>query len=154
MDAHTDPGCNRTMDPDMAFGRNPGLRIIVAPGGSRWHSRPHVSVWRSCSMALEYQHGLRQWARSQRSPQPSVITEVKEIHTLTAVGPWTQISYSSVPDVTLTLGDSRDHSDQYGFCSVMILYHLRSHRWNPCSLWWQHGSQISTQTLAALGPHT
>lgn len=59
MNGHTDASYNRTMNPVMASGRSPGLGIILAPGGPKWHSRPLISIWHSCSMALRYQHGLR-----------------------------------------------------------------------------------------------
>lgn len=54
MNINTDPGCGRTMDPDIVFGSNPGLDVTMSSvgnaghpnwHGSRWQPRPLASAW-------------------------------------------------------------------------------------------------------------
>ena len=34
MDINTDPGCSRTIDPDMFLSRSPGPNVTMDPGGN------------------------------------------------------------------------------------------------------------------------
>ena len=62
VDINIDPGCGRTMDPDMVLINCPGLDVILVPGGSTGHSG---------NVALRHQRGPM-W-----QPRPSLLFKME-----------------------------------------------------------------------------
>ncbi|KAL6036658.1 hypothetical protein STEG23_005376 [Scotinomys teguina] len=129
----TDPGCSRSMDPDMALGCASSQDATMALGGSTWHSDLYGP---SGSMTLRHQHGPRCQPRPLASVWPLVVTGPKDINSDPGCGrsqTYLDIALGSMsgPDNVMALGGSTGHPNLYGPGSGMTLRHQQALRCQP-----------------------
>ena len=147
------------MDPDMTPGSIPGPVDPMTPGGSTGHLEWLVP---NLSLALESPHGSRFGPRSRIYVLPLMVMRALNFSACPVFGRATN------PDIALdTFQASKMHwpwvtSSVIQVCMSSAAAHTltsrRSHigggsdSGNQCSLCWQHKTQASAQTQAAIGP--